>query len=430
MLPLDTLREQISYHPWHFWGWQNSSIVPVSECNTVVQEYGYQGADAVGRNEMRRAINIAHARLREHLNYSIGRRWVTETVQHPRPKAYGQQFISPVGGQGRWLNQRLTEGYVRAIGVEAFDILDANTTVVYSDPDGDGLNELFTLSIAGVDSNLNVDEVEVYFIQSDRLNSDPERSYRWRIAPIEASLSGTTLTIKGRAWMLGKPILYQHYTINRDGIDPSDSNNFVSELEVVRHYTDPTGTTTDTSQAKFVWETEPYPVWACGTGSGINYIDNSADPSALGFAIARVGIRDAMIGNVYFGQAIYNTTNDQWERVSYGNCRQPDRIEIRYECGARLGALGSNPTPTNNDARWEEVITRLALAKLARRICACDVANHEIYRWQEDWGMQEGARSYTVSPNNLANPLGTRAGQIYAWNIIKNMLNVPAYLPG
>ena len=31
---------------------------------------------------------------------------------------------------------------------------------------------------------------------------------RWRIEPIQVSLSGTTLTITGRAWLIVRPVLY------------------------------------------------------------------------------------------------------------------------------------------------------------------------------------------------------------------------------
>jgi hypothetical protein len=39
----------------------------------------------------------------------------------------------------------------------------------------------------------------------------------------------------------------------------------------------------------------------------------------------------------------------------------------------------------------------------------------------------DGAASFSVSPEDLDNPLGTRAGQVYAWKRIRQLHLTPAF---
>ena len=69
---------------------------------------------------------------------------------------------------------------------------------------------------------------------------------------------------------------------------------------------------------------------------------------------------------------------------------------------------------------------RLAAAELSTRVCACDTANRELYRWQFDLSRAAGANDeqYQISANDLDNPFGTRAGQVAAWKEVKHLSNL------
>jgi len=429
-LPVEQWRKIISYHPWHFWGLANSSQVPVSSaCNAVVLQHAWQSADAVGREEIRRAIITAESRLREWLNYSVGRRFVVETVKYPRPRAYAHQFAASIGGDGRWLSIDANEGYIRAFGVETYTTLDAEATIVFSDEDGDGLNETFTVTVADNDLT-DPDEIGVYFGADDRLDDEP-LSEKWRIAPTKVSIDSTagTITIKGSSYLLVKPILYEgiNFTSLRNGIDPAESNNFVSTVTVARRYTDPTGTTTATAQAVLVWETEPYPVWALGcSSSDLSFTTNSRDPAAVGYAIARAQVRNERLGKVTVGASVYDADNDQWTGVNWGTCRQPDRVILRYECGVPLSSMETTLNQNRLPGRWDEIVARLAAAELTQRVCACDLANRELFRWQHDLTLDPEVNNF--STELLANPFGTRQGHVYAWQRVRNLNTTPSFI--
>lgn len=429
ILPLETWREIIGYNPWHFWGLKNDTKVPVtSACNTVVPEYAWQNADAINRDAIRRGILLAEQRLREYLNYSTGRHFVEETIKYPSPMTGGMQYAASIGGDDRWLNIRLAEGYLRSIGVETYAAADDSVAVTLSDEDGDTLNETFTVTLTGVEGT--IEQLGVYFTAADRLDGEPV-SEKYRIAPVAMSLSGGTLTIKGRAYLLVKPIKYQGVGAGK-GLDPDTAANLATEVAVYRRYSNPDGQTTTNAQAVLIWETEPYPKWACTDGNAPTYDPHSQDPAALAYAVARAQIRDARLGEVTIGRAAYDSDAAAWYAVDWGTCRQPDRVTIRYECGAKIDAVENTINLARLDGRWDDVIARLACAEMPRRDLGCDIANKEVYRWQFDLARSAGVNNeqYRISDADLQNPFGTAAGAVYAWQRVKHLMVTQAFLPG
>ncbi len=419
LLPLEVWRASIGgYHPWHFWGWQDTEALQISSaCQDLVYEYAYQNSMASGRADIRNAIEEAESRLREHLRYSVGRRFVVETVDYPRPEQAGHQYGASIGVDGRWLNIRLSEGFIRNLGVETRTLLDT-ATVVLSDDDGDGYSETFTLTVTS--DVTNPDEIAVYFAAANRIDGEAV-SERWRVLPVKVDISGTTITIKGRAWLLAKPILYRGMAVS--GLDPATASNLVTQLEVYRYFTDPTGTTTDDCQAVLVWETQPYPIWAIGcdiSGSGLSFTTNSRDPAASGLAIARAQIRDARLGEITVGRAVYDSDTGEWTGAEWGTCRQPDRVIVRYEAGAPYSEVENTWNSAGINGRWDDIVARFAAAELSAKICGCDDANRELYRWQFDHGLTGGERS-RISGTDLENPFGTRSGHIYAWKRVHQL---------
>lgn len=404
LLPLDRWREIMGFHPWHFWGLTNATTPLSSACNGLVTEYSWQAVDAAGRNEIRAAILTAEARLREHLGFSPAPHYVEETLSIPDYYDSGSYRLTNAGADGRWATIQLGEGYVQAVGVESRTLI-GSANVAYSDADGDGLDETFTATIATAQTDPA--KIAVYFAAANRLDGEAV-SERWRIQPVSVSISSGIATIKGRSWLLVKPLLYEG--VATDGLDPDTASNFVTAVEVYTRTTDPAGTTTATSQAMLIWETAPWPGWAC-CGSGDGFGSSSLDPAALAYAVARAGIRDSRLGLVAPAQAGYNATDGVWAVSSWSLCRPPDRVTVRYYAGYPL-------TDGQMNRDWQTIVARLAAAELNTRICACNDAHRELFRWQFDPSNGEDA---SISLNDLDNPLGTRYGHIYAWRRIRDL---------
>lgn len=422
LLPLDILRKKMGYNPWLFWGFSHSTLVPEnSAANKAIRQESWQDASQVGRSDMLDAIYAAEEKLRGHLLYGPAPRYIEEeVVSYPRPVDARLQYGASIGADGRWLSIQLQEHYIQAVGVEALT-LQGEETVTYEDLDGDGIKESFYVSIIG--QTIALSEIAIYFKESDR-TGDKALSDRWRIQP--ATVSYETIgefdstVIRGSAWLLGKPLLYEGVATRN--LDPTTTSNYVTSVMVYRRYTSGNGTTAATSQAKLIWETAPYPGWAtcCGGAS-----DSSTDPAALAEAIARVGIRDARHGIVTPGEAAYNATTGIWSASAWGSClQQPSRVIVRYLAGYPLRNRQMDPL-------WQEVVCYLAAAEMAERPAWAETANKWLAHWQFDMARAAGSNDeqYSLSQGDLDNPFGTRRGQVMAWKKVRNLMHVRGFLP-
>lgn len=405
LLPLDTFRGILGYPPFAFWGLANADVPVDSQCNTIIAEYAYQSTNAGGRWEIRQALINAQEKLRGYLQYPIAPQYVSEQITYP---SYLDQRIirnSPSDPSGGWVSVQTPDGYIQAIGLEELTLLDT-VTLVYSDEYSTGVNDTFTLSVATDETDPN--NIAVYFAQADRLNNEAAGA-NWRIEPVNVSITSGVATITGRAWLLVKPILYQKYT-RINPIDPGVTSNFVSTLEVYTRSTTATGTKVETAQGMFTWDSVPNYGWwgfCCA---------NSTDPASTANAIARVGIRNAFEGIVIPGEAIYNSTTQQWNMTIppwSGICRPPQQVTVRYLAGYPLQANGQM------DARFARAVAYLAMAEMGERICACDNANRTLWRYQQELNRTGNEQdTFATTRQMLNNPLGTRRGHWQAWNEI------------
>ena len=422
-VPLETWRDWIGYHPYHFWGFAHTEYAPVrSKCNTIVTQHSWQSDDVAGRDDIREALLNAESTIRSYVNFPLGRTYASVTLPYPRPNNPGHQNLYSISGYGRWLPINLPEYYIRGIGIEARTIIDASASVAYSDSDGDGLDDTFTVTAST--SVTDPDEIALYFTSGDRLDGE-EISEKWRIAPVKVTISAGVVTIKGRKWMMGKPIKYEgfSFTALRAGLDLTDASNFVTNATVARRYTKTDGQTTDDCQAVLIWETDPYPYFST-TVTNLSFETNSLDPAAQAYAIARAGVRDGRLGIVTVGESVYNSATSQWVATDWGTCRQPDRVLIRYEAGVRLAPVETSVNvPEGRDGGdWASAIAQLATARLPRQIATCDVANRKSWHWQFDLSRAAGLadEQFRISEDDLKNPIGTKRGEVYAWKTIQN----------
>lgn len=407
ILPLESWRQNFSYHPWFFNGLSSVAWYPVdTECPSLVYQYSWQANDSVGRDDVKRAIESAEGKLSEWLGYYPAPHFVEREITTPRWYDTRLNRMSYSDATGRWLGAQLPEGKIRAIGVETRTII-GNALLVYSDADGDGLNDTFTTSIATTVTDTA--QIEVMFTAGDRLNGEAAGA-AWAIAPLNITISGGMATIRGRAWQAVKPIKQEAGT----AVDPSLAANFITSVDVYRHYCDPTGTTQDTAQAVLIWETTPWPSFAaCCVTTPTNV--NSKDPAALGYALARVNIRDAENGIVSFGEAVYDTASASW--ISAGSCRPPDRVLIRYYAGDDL-------------SKWAKVIADFSAAEFGKRVCACGSANRMIYQMQVDRAFGGDARveKFTMTQADDQSPFGYKEGQLNAWRVVRNLRKLAGVL--
>ena len=434
LLPLDTWRQILGFHPWHFWGMADSNRLRItSACNGLVTELPWQSTDAAGRAEIRQAIEDAETLLTNYLGFSPAPRYTTSTVPWPRYLDASLMRTGPRDPTGRWLTVQLPEGQIQTAGIEQLTAIQTAAAVVLSDPDGDGYQEKFTIGPIAT-TITDPAQIAVYFAALDRFDGPDFTSAvgeHWRIQPVNVTISGGFVTITGARWLLVPPLVYQGLIGIGDGLDPANPGTAVTTLDIYQRTTATNGTTINDAQATIIWETHPtwFDAWwcQCGCVTPVSAFGGSPyDPAAIAQAAGRVDIHNAQLGIVAAAQAAYNVTTGIFSSLSWDVCTEPDRVTVRYLAGFPLASDGQMQEP------YRTIVARLAAAELARPICACDEANRELYRWQFDLARTAGSgdEAYgAVSQEDLNNPFGTRRGHVYAWKQVKNLRQLRGLLP-
>lgn len=408
-LALETFRQNMGYHPFHFWGFANAEAAKIrSACNELLPKYAWQfgGADIAGREEVYQSFLESHARLSHLLEFSALPDFYEETVLMPEYFDRAQSRTRYVGSDGKWISVQLTKGRLLGVGPEKLTLI-GESALSLQDSDNDTCIDYFVATIATTVTDPS--KIAVYFKATDRLNNEGPTG-KWRIEPINVVISEGQATITGKAWLVCRPILYEGLNVN--SIDPSNTDNFVTSVEVYTREVNTSGQTQETAQAVLYWDTEPYPSFCC-LGGGSN-----SDPAGVATALARVSLRDVKNGVVGVGEAVYDSSTSSWISVDFpALCRLPDRVLVRYYSG---------DTRTN----WGTTLSRFCAAEMSRRPCACDTANRELYRWQLDLARAGSIaiEQFTISPQDLSNPVGTKAGHVYAWKQIATQRRIVGVL--
>ena len=402
-IALDTWREYIAYHPYHFWQFADENLLRVnSKCNDVVYEQAYLSADSVGRDDIRRSIREACNDLFKWLGYRVGGEFVTRNNLQYYPEAetmwYGYIF-KPVN---------VGEGFIRALGVQNFTPLD-NVAVVYSDQDGDGINETFTVTILNITNSL--DEIDIYFVDTDvRANSTiPERI----IEPVKKSIDNTTVTITGSSWILGRPVIYGSFDNSTFSPDTSNGNIFAQTVDVIRTFVFETGRGVDNAPVVLHYEICDEDV---DVGAFVNNVGCFCQDTLFGENFTITEVNGCRVLNI---PACGQLRDKRRGEIGVPGWIPPERVTIRFFAGATIEETNSTIAYSSN---WEQIVTALSTARVARRICACDVANRRVYEWQTDRAQTgEGLDNFSISDTDLDNGFGTKAGEIYAWKHVRRL---------
>lgn len=404
LLPLETFRQEVDYLGFHFWQLANKLVPLTASCSTLLKEYSDQSTEAAGRYQLRLAISKAEQRLLDYLQFDVATKYNEDTYDVGFLQAMGRgsnqvypAYYWPMGGLnwagvGNWNNQptllELDKGRLSRIATRSWVAVN-DGAVTYHDYDLDGLNDTFTATIN--DASTPLSDFGVFFTIADQVQSYPNLTIdNWQIRPVTFSRAAGVVTATGPAWLLVQPIKYEGvknfpgYNTSGTGADSSGAYD----------PNDPTVFVTSVSFYKKVY-----------TNENLAYLDINDCGTIQTFQLCAT-IADRRTGQVKldFGccQGLPGGCPSTW------NASQS--IRINYEAGEEL---------TN----WQTIVTRLALAELRKKICACEQNNQEVNWWQHNLTeTSTGSQgNYKIDNDALGNPLGTRAGAIYAWNQIKNL---------
>src|SRR5205085_7124648 len=208
LLPLEQFARVFGYNLWHLFGFSGGIVPSETPCNKALALYGYQDSDNASRTEIQQAIESAESLIKRYAGFAPAPHYGEETVDFSQVGYSGARYRQP--------SVRLSEGYVQDIGIQKLTVVHANAAVVYTDVDGDTLNDTFTITVATTETNPN--NVRLYHSAANRFDGS-DVGDRWQIRPISVRISGGNAIIKGGAWLMGVPVKYE--PVNFSGLDPT-----------------------------------------------------------------------------------------------------------------------------------------------------------------------------------------------------------------
>lgn len=303
------------------------------------------------------ALAQAQQMLEDEILYPLCPTWITGAI------ANDGRFVDQQKGVGnpivtRW--KMLLEA-----GIKAETTLADSEAVDYTDDD---------ISVVGpfaatIDST---DEVHVYYEDSER-----------EITPSKITYSGGNLTIEIPRCRLLKPNLFGTITAT-EGVEKTDTDNFVSAVDVKRVYNDPS------TNATLVHSHD------CNALCSANGCTQATDTACI-------LIKDPMAGIVTVHPGTYS---DGWTYSASGYCY--NHVRLNYLAGVRV------PTRT-----IENVVVRLAHSLMAEEPCNCTVTQR---LWRRDRHTPE-----VLTAERLNNPFGLSDG---AWFAYRWAVNQDTAAPG
>lgn len=385
LLPLDIWAKIMGISPWEF----NQFKFPgpkSAQCADVMYQFPWQ-KDHLGREEIAEAIANAEQMLADQLMYWPAPKYIVdEVVQYPRP---GRRELWGFAGtpRGDWKSVQLQWHRVISGGVFNRTFLNNTTSIVLSDSDSDSITDRFTATVT-VPAGTLASEIALYFTAADRDNDDLAET--WRIRPVKVTVVGTTATIIGHLTLLVKPNLT--FAVDVQQLDSTDTNNYVTELECYRVFTDTQDSESYPYQGVAIWDDIPGCTYGC--------------TFSLKALCLREHDNDQGVVSPTFGPPC------DWPYPT----REPDRLEVNYVAGLPL--LNGEMAP-----EMAKVVAYLAACLLANEKCGCDRSNRIMTYWREritsftDGRNGAQATGYTKDFNDIPFPV-TRGG-LYAWQRVK-----------
>lgn len=310
------------------------------------------------RFQIQMALAIAQQQIESFINYPLCPTWVSGTLS-------GQQ-----NQNHRWVDQqnfraRLLTRYPRLIkpGRRAVATVDAGALLDH----GPKIATVGPITVSFTDPN----EVRVFYPGGNRL-----------ITPSKVTISGTSLTIEIPRYRLVKDDLLDD---SAGGLLYEEMDNFLSSVDVVRVYNDPT------VQAELV---------SPGCSNGCVYGCEDCTQSACMY------IRDHVVGVVDIRPANYDSDSATW---------RPETVCARYYSMARLNYMCGMQSL---DLEAENAIVRLAHSLMTVPPCACDYIQE---MWKRDSEMPK-----VLTREILNCPFGKTEGAWTAYTWAKRFRSVRA----
>lgn len=396
LIPLDRAAYVLGIDPAHFNGIVTLRRPNNNACDDFWSQFAWQHTGRASREDLAVALRQAEDLVITLLGFSPVPMWVeSEEKIVQKPYAVELTNLRSLNSRMQYKSIRANLGYVIEAGLKTKALIQASAAIVYSDADGDGYNELATVSVATTVTS--TEQIHVYF--PGEAGDD-----RWEIRPIDVSIAGGTATITFSRFLVPLPDLWiqdppESDPVWRD-IDGDVIGNFLTVVDVYRVYTDPS------QHATFYHEDS---CTSCG-GSG-------CAACAFDTQTACLKIRDSRLGLLAYTPATWNATTLEYDYSSDTCLNDPDKILINYRAGL-INRREKHPY-WDLEPQWERAIVFYAYTTLDRHDSRCQNTHNIWLNMSEDLSKVQQDHSYILSPEDLRSPFGTTRAGLNLWRLIQ-----------
>jgi hypothetical protein len=384
LIPLDRAAFHLGIDPYHFNSVFWADNPATSTCDDEWYQFNWQNTGKLSREALASALAQAEQAAEDFLHWSPVPRWRSE--EWVLPEYYKTEYFN-VGNSQRRAKSLFTKwGYVIEAGVRASTYISSPATV-FSDPDGDLMNELVTITFATTVTD--EEELRVYYPLK---NGDD----RWEIRPLlSVDITAGVATITFPKYLIALENLLNAIPTPDNphiGIDATDDTQFLATVDVYRVYTDVS------DQITFYYESD-----AC-----------AHDCDSLTYT-GCLRIREPRLGTLAYTPATWNATTGTFALGSFNYV--PTKVKINY----RAGWMDSSmlfPTREMNPT-YERLIVYYALSLLDTELCGCDNTKNIWQHMTRDLALDDGNRRYSMPWNKMGNPFGTTFGALRLWEAIQ-----------
>lgn len=384
LIPLDRAAFHLGVNPWHFNSiyWADNPYKP--SCEDDWYQYNWQASGKLSREGLAQALAQAENQAETFLQWSPVSRWHSEEVL--LPDYFKTEYYSIRNSRQQVKSVLSNWGYIFELGAKANTYIDTPATA-FSDPDGDGFDELVTVTVAT--DVTDEEELRVYYPDHDGRDE-------WEIRPLtNVVIAAGIATITFPKYLIVLENLLNRIPSPDDphvGVDGTDDANFLDEVDVYRVYTD----TSD--QATFYYEP-----------------DGCADSCDLSTFTGCLFIRDPRLGILGYSPATWDTDTESYILGSFNYL--PNKVTIKYRAGWRDMSM-RRPTQEMNVA-YERLIVYYALALLDTELCGCDNTRNIWQKMTRDMALQSRESSYNMPWSKMGNPFGTAFSAIRLWEALQ-----------
>jgi hypothetical protein len=396
LIPLDNWARVIQLDPIHFNSILTDLRPETSACDSVYAQHDWQDTGRVSREAVAMALKQAEDTVTIYLGYFPVPTWVEEE-EHELTRPFKPELSYAVNLDIRGKKQSIAtrRGYFIEGGRKAKVLIEAGSVVTYSDSNGDGYNDLATVTV--VTPITEPSEICVFY---------PGKSGAdiWEIRPTTVTFAAGVATITFQKYQVPLEVLIEKLANspgdpNFRAIDGDVDTNFIRTADVYRVYNDPS------QQLNFLSEDSCV---SCG-GTGCIACNEYSESGCM-------YPRNSRLGVVAVSRSTWDAVTETFVSTSFTNCLLPDKVKIWYRSGYQNRDM--DVPLINMDPTWERLIVYYSLTLIDTEICGCDNTKRIISSMRQDLARPTTQGAFAMTSRDLDCPLGTSRAGLMLWKKI------------